>query len=282
MAHIGVLHPGQMGVSIAASAAAGDNEVLWASQGRSPATSARAADLDLADTVTVAAMAEVADIIVSVCPPASAVAVAEEVAATRFGGIFVDANAVSPATGHQVGATVERAGATAVDGGIVGPPAWGEGSTRLYLAGAAAGSVAAAMNSGLLDVVALDADYGAASALKMAYAGWTKGSSALLLTVAAYARSAGILDDLVSEWNLSQPGVAARVTGSARGTSPKAWRFVGEMDEIAASLSGAGLPDGFHAGAAETYRRMAGFKDAAETVELEEVLEVLLAPGETG
>lgn len=269
-----------MGVSIAAAAAAGDNRVSWASHGRSTSTRDRVVALDVTDDVTVSAMAEAADIIVSVCPPASAIAVAEEVAATNFGGIYVDANAVSPATSHQVAAIVEAAGATAVDGGIVGPPAWNEGTTRLYVAGTSSPAVVSALGSGVLEVVALDAEYGAASALKMAYAGWTKGSSALLLTMAAYAESAGILDDLVAEWNLSQPGVAARAAGSARGTGPKAWRFVGEMDEIAASLAGAGLPDGFHKGAADAYRRMAGFKDASDPVQLEQVLAALLGIGD--
>ena len=279
MLHIGFLHPGQMGSSIAAAAVAGGHEVSWASEGRSSATAERVARVGLVDVGTVASMADAADMIVSVCPPASAVDVAREVAASSFGGIYVDANAVSPATGNDVAAIVEAAGATAVDGGIVGPPAWQEGSTRLYVAGSSADVVAEAMRGGLLGVVALDGDFGAASALKMAYAGWTKGSSALLLTIAAYAKSAGVLDDLVAEWDMSQPGVANRAAASARGTAPKAWRFVGEMKEIAESLSAAGLPDGFHGGAGDTYEQMAGFKDMANAVELDEVLDALLSRG---
>ena len=110
----------------------------------------------------------------------------------------------------------------------------------------------------------------------MAYAGWTKGSSALLLAIVAFAESAGVGDALRAEWDLSQPGVATRAERSAGGTAPKAWRFVGEMHEIAASLASAGLPDGFHGGAAELYAAMAGFKDAAEPPSLDEVVAALL------
>jgi hypothetical protein len=95
----------------------------------------------------------------------------------------------------------------------------------------------------------------AASAVKMAYAAWTKGSGALLLTARALARAEGVEQTLLAEWALSQPALADRSAGSARAASAKGWRWVAEMEEIAASLAAAGLPDGFHQAAAEVFRR---------------------------
>ncbi|MEZ5342206.1 MAG: DUF1932 domain-containing protein [Acidimicrobiales bacterium] len=277
MARIGILHPGQMGVSIAASAIVAGNEE-WVGAGRSADTVERAESVGLRDVGSVEALASEAELIVSVAPPAAALDVARSVAATEFAGLFLDANAVSPATATQVGDVVESGDAMAVDGGIIGPPAWHVGSTRLYVAGAPAAAVAELLNGGPLEVVALDTPYGSASALKMAYAGWSKGSAALLLAMAAYAEDSGVSDALADEWERSQPGLVERAASTAAGTAPKAWRFVGEMEEIAATMGDSALPAGFHAAAAVVYERMAGFKDASSPATLNDVTAALLNP----
>jgi hypothetical protein len=130
----------------------------------------------------------------------------------------------------------------------------------LYLSGADADSVAGVLAGPGLEAVVLGGDVAAASALKMCYAAWTKGSAALLLAVRAAARQLGVEDDLLAEWDRSQPDLRAR-SEAALGSVPKAWRFVGEMHEIAATLATEGLPDGFALAAAEVYERLAGFKD---------------------
>ena len=94
-----------------------------------------------------------------------------------------------------------------------------------------------------------------ASTVKMAYAAWTKGTAALLLTVRALARSGGVEETLLAEWELSQPALADRSDGAARSATAKGWRWVAEMEEIAATMAAAGLPDGFHQAAAEIFRR---------------------------
>ena len=114
---------------------------------------------------------------------------------------------------------------------------------------------------------------GAASALKLAYAAWTKGSSALLMAVAAFAEREGVMSELRDEWERSQPGLANRLAGSAVGTAPKAWRFVGEMEEIAAAFERHDLPTGFHRGAADLYEMLAVFRDEAPS--FDEVAELL-------
>jgi len=212
---------------------------------------------------------------VSVCPPHAALDVARAVAARRFAGTYVDANAVSPATARNIGAVVGSAGATFVDGGIVGPPPHRPGTTRLYLSGPEAGRAAAAFAGSPLAVITLDGPPGAASALKMAYAAWTKGSAALLMAVRALAAAEQVGDALLREWAQSQPDLTARSEAAAKGSASKAWRWIGEMEEIAATFAAAGLPDGFHRAAAEVYQRLARYKNAAAPPPLAEVAAVL-------
>jgi hypothetical protein len=130
----------------------------------------------------------------------------------------------------------------------------------LYLSGAAADSVAGMLTGPGLETVVLAGDIVAASALKMCYAAWTKGSAAMLLAVRAVAQELGVEHDLLAEWDRSQPDLRARSEG-ALGSVPKAWRFVGEMHEIAATFEAVGLPDGFALAAAEVYERLVAFKD---------------------
>jgi 3-hydroxyisobutyrate dehydrogenase-like beta-hydroxyacid dehydrogenase len=262
MTTIGVLHPGEMGSGVGASARAAGARVLWVSEGRGTATRTRAEADGLEDAGTLARLAREAQVILSVCPPASAVDVAQAVAAQRFAGIYVDGNAIAPATTKKVGEVVTAGGATFIDGGIIGPPPRKPGVTRLYLSGAGARDVAAMLNGGLLEAIALDGPIGAASAIKMAYAGWNKTQQALLMAVRAYAMREGVEEALLREWAISQPDLPKRSENAVAGTARKAWRFVGEMEELAAAFAAAGVPGAFHEAGAEVYRRLAGWKDA--------------------
>jgi 3-hydroxyisobutyrate dehydrogenase-like beta-hydroxyacid dehydrogenase len=241
MTLIGLAHPGEMGAAVGAQLVRRGHAVLWLPEGRSEATAARARDAGL----TPAESLDGADVVLSICPPHAAL---ENV---RPSGLFVDANAISPATALEVG---ERAGEW-VDGGIVGPPPVEPGTTRLYLAGARAGEVAALFEGTALDAVVLSAPPPAASALKMAYAAWTKGSAALLLALRETARANGVEGELLAEWTRSQPGLEDRSERAARDAAAKGWRWVAEMEEIAATFEAAGAPAGFHRAAAEVYEQ---------------------------
>lgn len=264
----GILHPGAMGATVAAAC---DGTVLWAGRGRSEATRERAAKAGLTDAGDIASMAASAEIVISVCPPHGALALADAVAGAGFGGCYVDANAVSPATARRIASRFE----SFVDGGLIGPPVIRPGTTRLYLSGPDAARVAPRFEGSALEPRVLGGGPGTASALKMAYASWTKGTSALLAAVAAMAAAESVADDLLAEWGLSLPDVAERLAGSASEVAPKAWRWTGEMDEIAATFAEAGLPDGFHRAAGEVYRRLGVFKDETGTT-VAEMLEALL------
>jgi 3-hydroxyisobutyrate dehydrogenase-like beta-hydroxyacid dehydrogenase len=237
-----------MGAALAAALREKGESVLWASAGRSPATAERARDAGLEDAGTVEELVLRSDVIFSVCPPAAAVDVARSAAAS--GGIYVDANAVSPATARAIAGLVARY----VDGGIVGPPPRAPGTTRLYLSGEEAEHVADLFAGTSVDARVVSLDNTAASAVKMTYAAWTKGTSALLLAARAVARAEGIEATLLDEWRLSLPELSERSEAAARSAARKGWRWVGEMEEIADTFAAAGLPDGFHRAAAEIYR----------------------------
>jgi 3-hydroxyisobutyrate dehydrogenase-like beta-hydroxyacid dehydrogenase len=261
MTTIGLLNPGEMGSMVGAAVRSGGSRVLWAGEGRSAATRKRASDAGLEDAGSVAALVRASDVILSVCPPHAAVELATQVAALRFAGTYVDGNAIAPATAREVGGVVEKGGATFVDGGIIGPPPVKPGTTRFYVSGTSAERIAALLTAGPLQAIVVPGGPGAASTVKMAYASWTKGSSALLLAVCALASAEGVEDSLAREWKISQPDLSARAEGAAKSNAKKAWRFIGEMEEIAATFAAAGLPDAFHQGAAEIYRRMEIYKD---------------------
>ena len=267
-----LLHPGAMGASIGAALVANGHDVAWVSAKRSAATRDRANEAAL---VAVDALEDAldADIVVSVCPPAAAIDVGRSVSERGFTGVYVDGNAVSPATASKV----ERLfGGRYVDGGIVGPPAWRPGTTRFYLSGNCADRVASLLGNSLVDARVVDGGPGVASALKMCYAAYAKGSIALVLGVRALAESNGVSSALLAEWDISQPGLVRRSESGATATSLKAWRFVGEMHEIAATFSGANLPSGFHEAAAELYGRMAGFKETPGGADVDAVMRALL------
>ena len=261
---LGVVHPGEMGVSIAAAAKNGGAQVYWASRGRSAATAARAAHAGLEDAQTLEQLCEICEILISVCPPHAAETVAGEILRCNFSGIFVDANAISPQRAVHIGARMEKAGARFVDGGIVGPPAWQANTTWLYLAGREARKVAACFAAGPLQAVVMGDEAGKASAIKMCYAAWTKGSTALLSAVLATAQQLGVRQLLQEQWQREGRGLLEQAKQQIPKAARKAWRYAPEMEEISATFAAAGLPGEFHAAAAELYRRLAHCKDAAE------------------
>ena len=250
---IGLLHPGEMGAAVGRCLTGAGHQVLWASDGRGPESAARARGAGLEDVGTAAEMADRAEVILSILPPHAALDMAWAV--QGFSGIFADANAIAPATAREIARMISDGGGSYVDGGIIGPPPVTAGSTRLYLSGPRAAEVRELFEATPLAARVVSGSTTAASAVKMAYAAWTKGSGALLLTARALARAEGVEQTLLDEWALSQPALAGRSAGSAQAASAKGWRWVTEMEEIAASMAAAGLPDGFHQAAAEVFRR---------------------------
>ena len=289
---IGLLHPGEMGAAVGGGLAEAGYTVYWASAGRGPDTASRARRAGLSDAGTVAGLAARSDVVISVCPPYAAVEVARAVASAGrpaagrvavdgpadagLRGVFVDANAISPDTSRRVAGIVEAGGASYVDGAIIGPPPPSAGGTRVYLSGPRAGDIQGLFAGTGAEARIVDDRIGSASAVKMAYAAWTKGTAALLLAARALAAAEGVQDALATEWALSQPDLADRAGRAARSAARKGWRWVAEMEEIADSMAAAGLPQGFGQAAADVFARQPRAA-AADEVSTEAVLGALLA-----
>lgn len=273
--NLGILHPGEMGISVAATAQRSGHTVFWASEGRSLQTRARAERHALVDAQSLAALCRTCSIMLSVCPPHAAEDVAQQVAAHGFKGLYVEANAISPQRAVRIGTLMAERGITLVDGGIIGGPAWQPHTTWLYLSGSAAPQVARCFSAGPLQVEVLDDQIGKASAVKMCYAAYTKGTTALLCAVLGAAEGLGVRADLERQWERDEAGFASKAGQRVQRVTAKAWRFAGEMDEIAQTFAEAEMPEGFHRAAAELYRRLAGFKERSRAPSLSEVLAAL-------
>ena len=256
---IGVLHPGEMGAAVAATARNSGHEVYWASEGRSADTRRRASEAELEDAGTLRALCERCHAIVSICPPEFAESLAEEVAGYGYRGLYIDANAIAPQRTCRMNERLSKSGIAFVDGCVIGLPATKRGETWLYLSGPHAGEAASYFTDGPLESEILDGGIGRASALKMCFAANTKGLAALRAAVLGVAQELGVLPELERQWERSGISFAA-AAGSIQHTAPKAWRFIAEMEEIASTFESAGMPGEFHRAAAEIYGRMAPFK----------------------
>ncbi len=274
MKRIGLIHPGAMGASVGAAARNNQHTVLWASAGRSTDTVERSNQANLEDVGSVAALVAASEIVLSVCPPGAAGDVAREVMNLGFTGLYVDCNAISPDRTRAIQALVEEAGAEYVDGGIIGGPAWKkEAGTNLYLSGPRAQEVSDCFADSPLGAPVISERIGAASAIKMGYAAYTKGTTALLTAILGMVEKEGVRADLARQWG---DDFTEQTNRRVRINTAKAWRFEGEMYEIADTFRGAGLPGDFHQGAAQVYKRLAGFKDQTEPPSIEAVLQMLL------
>jgi 3-hydroxyisobutyrate dehydrogenase-like beta-hydroxyacid dehydrogenase len=265
-----------MGISIAAAALHNGHQVYWVAQDRGPKTRARAEKHQLMEADSLWQLCQVSEVILSVCPPHAAEEVARSVVAAGFKGLYLDANAISPQRTISIGEMFEANGIRFVDGGIIGGPAWRPHETWLYLSGEHADQIAACFSSGPLETKIIGNEIGRASGLKMCYAAYTKGTTALLAAVLATSEALGVREDLYRQWDQDEKGFSEQVNHRVARVTAKAWRFQGEMHEIASTFHDAGIPDGFHMAAAEVYRRMANFKDAVESPSLEDVLKALL------
>lgn len=276
MTKIGILHPGEMGISIAASAITNGHMVYWASENRSEKTRLRAEKDGLFDMDSLAELCQSSEIIFSICPPHAAEDVANSVIEHGFTGYYLDANAIAPKRANGIKQKMDENGIHFVDGGIIGGPASQPNETWLYLSGKDASIVADCFTNGPLETKIIGDEIGKASALKMCYAAYSKGTTALLAAILAAAESLDVRDDLCQKWDMDDLNFFEDANRRVTRATAKAWRFEGEMHEIAATFQAESLPSGFHEAAAEIYHRMANFKDAAESPRLEDVLNALL------
>jgi 3-hydroxyisobutyrate dehydrogenase-like beta-hydroxyacid dehydrogenase len=252
---LALLHPGAMGAALGASLLAAGHEVRWCAEGRSAASRRRAEALGLVEAPSLGAVLAGVDAVLSIVPPHGALPQAQAVAAEGYTGPYFDLNGISPETAAAVAACFPSG--TYGDGAVVGlPPGEGETAT-LLLSAVAAARLPAFGPRFTLQVVPEAAGPFGASALKNAFAAWSKGSSALLLSVEALAEALGLREDLHALWDRHSPGLRERAAATGQAVAPKAWRFVGEMDEIAATFRAAGLSPGAFEAAARVLEQLA-------------------------
>jgi putative dehydrogenase len=274
---VAIVAPGNMGAGIGRRLADNGVRVLTSLTGRSAASLKRAEAAGM-QAGSDEALAQ-SDLLLSVVPPGDAIAFAERMAPFLASAapkpVFVDCNAVSPETVGQIAEIIARTGAAFVDGGIIGaPPQPGTKGPVLYVSGEAASRVLAPGAHGL-DVRVVQGGVGAASALKMSYAGITKGLTALGAAMMLGATRAGVAEELYAELAASQPALLSWFARQIPGIYQKAYRWVAEMEEIAAFLQeDPPAAEMFH-GAAKLYERLAGEGSGAtpETAALSRFLE---------
>ena len=267
---IAILMPGDMGHGVGRALRQHGHDVITCLAGRSARTRGLAAAAGMRDAGSLEALVAEADLILSILPPDAAVAqagaVARAMTATGAKPVYVDCNAVSPMTAREVSAVIAVAGAPFIDCGIIGV-APGKGKpTRFHVSGPDTGAMERLDGKGIR-VVAMGPEIGRASALKMVYAGLTKGTMTLHTAMLLAAWQLGVYDEAVAEYADSQPAALAAMQGRVPTIPADAGRWIGEMEEIAATLADVGVPSGFHDGAAAICRVLERTPFASETRE---------------
>lgn len=253
---VGLQSPGDMGHSIGQVLHENGLRVVTCLQGRSERSRALAEKAGMQDGGSLEDIVREVDIFLSVLVPSSALEFAGNVAAamtaTGASPLYVDCNAIAPKTARAVADTILAAGGRIADVGIVGPPPRKPG-TRFYVSGPGAEEFSELAQYGL-DVRILGDEVGQASALKMCYGALTKGLQALATELLVAANLAGVEEALRAEQKDSMAEVLGWLEGNMPSMPPKAYRWVGEMEEISSFFADLGMtPDILH-GAAEMYR----------------------------
>ena len=267
---VAILSPGDMGSGVGYALGQHEFDVITCLRGRSARTRELASAAGFRDAPTLGLMASQADLVLCITVPENAVAVAEA-AAEAIGSsgadvVYADCNAVSPDTARRIEAIIAGAGGRFVDGGIIGGPPTRGAPPRFYVSGEHTGAVMELDGKGIV-VKDMGEEIGRGSGIKMCYAALTKGTSTLQIALLAAAQSLGVADELREEFAYSQPNALNQMEGGISRLPPNAHRWIGEMNEIAATFAAAGVTPAFHQGAAEIYRLLSQTPFAAETPE---------------
>jgi len=261
---------GDMGHAVARTLREGGHRVLAALEGRSERTRALAASANVEDVGNLSALVSRAGLLLSIMPPAEAtgfaVLTASAMRSTNANPVFLDCNAIAPATTRAIGQAIEAAGGVFVDGGIIGAPPGRRTPTRLYVSGPDAAPLESLSRPDLL-IRNLGPEIGTASGIKMCYAALTKGTMTLDTLVLLAARQLGLSAPLLQEFSESQSTALERMERSVPWLAADAERWVGEMEEIAKTFADTGLTGQMHDGAAQIFGLLANSALADETRE---------------
>ena len=267
---VAILSPGDMGSGVGYALGQNDFDVITYLRGRSNRTRELAAQAHFRDIPTLGLLVEQADVILSILVPDQAVSVANDVASamklTGKHAVYADCNAVSPQTTRRIEAIITDAGGQYVDGGIIGGSPTRGVPPRFYVSGEHADVVTELDGKGIT-VKPLGTEIGRASGIKMCYAALTKGTATLQTALLTAAESMNLTDELVAEFEFSQPAALKQMSTGISRIPPNAHRWIGEMEEIAATFDDLGITPFFHKGAAEMYRLLSRTPYAGESPE---------------
>lgn len=257
---VGLQSPGEMGAAVGGALRENGFDVIVSLDGRSDATRARAERYGLRDVGSLDSVIGAADLVLCIMPPEFSPATANEVAEamTRTGRTppYADCNAIAPETARQIERVIAGAGAKFIDAGIVGsPPGKTPKPTRFFCSGPDA-ALMDVFNEKGISIKQCGPEVGRGSAVKMCYAGITKGTSALHAAVLIAAEALGVADELYEELAYSQEGQLKRMENMTTALPAVSARYIGEMREIAKTMASVGMTSGFHDGATALYQLM--------------------------
>ena len=251
---VGIISAGDMGAAIGAMLTSGGVDVATDLTGRSDLTRTRAAEAGMRDTGSTEALVEECDLLLSVLPPADAVSIAEEVvgamASTGARPAFAECNAIAPQTVVRIATLMLDTGAPFIDAGIIGSPPSPGSDTRIYCSGPDTSALESLRECGL-DIRRVGPRFGQASGLKMVYAASTKGTTAVWTELLTAAEAMGLTEALLAEFG--DAPIPARHIKAATQMPRRARRWVGEMEEIAATFEHLGLTPSIFTGAADMF-----------------------------
>ena len=257
---VAILNPGEMGAAVGGALRENGFDVIVSLEGRSDASRGRADTYKLRDVGSLDALIGAADMVLCIMPPESSRATADEVAAVmkRTGQTppYVDCNAISPETAKNIEGVITGAGALFIDAGIVGsPPGKSPKPTRFFTSGPDSELMNVFHDKGI-SIKQCGPEIGRGSAVKMCYAGITKGTSALHAAVLIAAEALGVADELFEELAYSQEGQLKRMENVTPALPAVSARYIGEMREISRTMGSVGVTTGFHDGSTELYQLM--------------------------
>ena len=279
---IAILSPGDMGHGIGAALGRSGFDVTTCLAGRSARTHQLAQQGGFRTVATLDELVVEADIVLSILVPAQAErvgqAVARVISTQSVDTPFVDCNAIAPQTTQRIEKQIVNAGASFIDGSIIGPPPGRGQPPRLYVSGQGARALSA-LDGDEITVKVMGDRVGDASSIKMCYAALTKGTATLRVALLTAARALGVDAALTAELAASQENVLRQMRAIIPALPANAHRWIGEMEEIAATFDSVGVSPGFHQGAAAVYRLLGQTEFAhenPETIDTERTLETTI------
>ena len=267
---VAIMSPGDMGHAVGQVLSESGIDVITCTDGRSQRTKNLAEMAGLRQVATLEDMVIQADLVLSIMVPSKAMSFVREISphfeSSKTPTYFADCNAVSPQSALAMAEVINQAGGKFIDGGIIGTAPTKGDTPRFYVSGPDASLVMELDGRGII-VKAIGNKVGQASGIKMCYAALTKGTTTLHVALLTAASRMGLTDDLRKEFEFSQKSHLAAMEKGISRLPANAHRWIGEMEEIAATFENLGVTPNFHKGAAEIYKMLNSTPFAKESPE---------------